>query len=217
MTRWISFEGVNGVGKTYLLRQLAARLGDGCLVIDELTDRGDDTAATIIGALAATGDMYLRTGYPLTETFALASLKVRDYEQVAAMAAPPRWVLEDRGVDTVAVYQAAVLGGGPALVDQIAAIMTMWRPRPDLTILLTDDLDACIARYTARTGAPVSTADRALLSIINDLYACRASNEPDRWRVCPVGSREPGDVLDQLEAWARGVTARVGCRGGDAG
>lgn len=203
VTTWITVEGLNGVGKTYLIRQLARRLGDRCLVLDELTNTGDDSAKAIIGALAEAGGTFLRTGHPVTETFALAALKVREYERVTALAPPPGYVLEDRGMDTVAVYQAAILGGGHALAERIAAIPAMWRPDPELTILLTDDLDTCIGRFAARTGMPVGAADRELLATVAGLYAGRAAAAPGRWRVCPVTGRAPGDILDQMETWCR--------------
>lgn len=214
VTCWISVEGVNGVGKTYLIGQLAARLGGGCLVLDELTSTGDDTAKAIIGALADGGGSFLRTGHPVAETFALAALKVREYERVTALTPAPGCVLEDRGVDTVAVYQAAILGGGHALADKIAAIAARWRPDPDVTILLTDDLDACIGRFAARTGVPVTAADRQLLAEVSRLYEARAAAAPGRWRVCPIAGRASGDVLDQMEAWCRGADPAARAGGG---
>jgi dTMP kinase len=214
VTPWVSIEGLNGVGKTYLIRHLARRLGGRCLVLDELTSTGDDTAKAIIGALADGGGTFLRTGYPVAETFALAALKVREYERVAALTPSPGWVLEDRGMDTVAVYQAAILGGGHALAGQIAAIAAMWRPDPDVTVLLTDDLEACIGRFAARTGAPVTAADRQLLATVSDLYEARAAAAPGRWRVCPLTGRASGDVLDQMEAWCREADVAAHARGG---
>jgi len=216
VTTWISIEGLNGVGKTHLIRRLARRLGDRCLVLDELTNTGDDTAKAIIGALADAGGTFLRTGHPVTETFALAALKVCEYERVTTLAPAPGCVLEDRGMDTVAVYQAAILGGRDVLADRIAAIPAMWRPDPDLTILLTDDLGACIGRYAARTGVPVAAADRQLLATVARLYAARAAAAPGRWRICPVTGRATGDVLDQMEAWCREAGA-VACARGGAG
>ena len=203
MTRWISFEGLNGVGKTYLIRALADRLGPGCLILNELTDSGDDMAAALIGTLAASGDTFLRTGHPLTETFIFASLKVREYEHVTSLAVAPQWVLEDRGMDTVAVYQAAILGGGPHLADRIAAITSPWRPDPDLTVLLLDDFDACVDRFVARLGRPIDVGDRDILSAVGDLYTQRAAADLDRWRICSRTGRPNDVVLDDLEKWCR--------------
>ena len=39
---WVTVEGLNGVGKTYLAGRLAARLGESCRLISELTDLGTD-------------------------------------------------------------------------------------------------------------------------------------------------------------------------------
>jgi dTMP kinase len=203
VTSWISVEGLNGVGKTYLIHALASRLGPGGLVLDELTDSGDNTSAALIGTLAANGDTFLRTGHPLTETFILAALKVREYEHVISSPTAPRWVLEDRGMDTVAVYQAAILSGGPQLADKIAAITSPWRPDPDLTVLLLDDFDTCMDRFGARLGHPIDTGDRDVLTAVADLYAHRAAADPDRWRICSRTDRPNGVVLDELETWCQ--------------
>lgn len=208
MTRWISFEGLNGVGKTYLIRALASRLGPGCLVLDELTDSGGSMAATLIGTLAASGDTFLRTGYPLAETFIFAALKVREYEHVSSLSVAPQWVLEDRGMDTVAVYQAAILGGGPNLADKIAAITGPWRPDPDLTVLLLDDFDACVDRFAARLGHPINVGDRDMLGAVADLYVQRAAADPGRWRICGRTGRPNEVVLDELETWCQYDTSR---------
>jgi dTMP kinase len=214
MTHWISLEGVNGVGKTHLARRLAEHLGPDSLLLDELTDAADTTAEVIVDALAAANGTFLRTGHPLTETFALAALKVREHEKVRSLPQPPAVVLEDRGVDTVAVYQAVILAGPDAdmrraahLADRVAAIPAPWRPPADLVILLRDDLPACIARFEARTGKPVSAADRQLLAQVDDLYASRAAAQPARWRVCTVTGRTDTEILDEIHNWCRGLVA----------
>jgi dTMP kinase len=204
MTIWVTLEGLNGVGKTHYARRLAAELGGECQLLDELTDTGDKTASTIIAEMMG-GGTFLRTGFPLTETFVLASLKVREYERVASLAKPPPIVLEDRGMDTVAVYQAAILAGAKddneallGLAERIAGTARMWRPQPSLTFLLTGDLDSCLDRYAERTGMPVSEPDRGLLDTVNSLYGLLAASEPDRWVVCPTNGRSDSDVLGSL-------------------
>src|ERR1700754_3519943 len=78
---WVSVEGLNGVGKTYLTRLLAARLGPTCRLVSELTDHHPDGfTGRVIAALSRPGSTFLRTGHPLTETFALLALKVYEPE-----------------------------------------------------------------------------------------------------------------------------------------
>lgn len=207
MTIWISVEGLNGVGKTHFARLLARGLAGQCMLLDELTDTGDATASRVIGAMAAAGEPFLlRTGHPLTETFAFSALKVREYERAMSLPQQPPVVIEDRGLDTVAVYQAVILAGHDAplaqlhvLAGQILQIGAQWRPHPDLTVLLTDDLDACIGRYVQRTGVPITGSDRRLLATVDQLYRSRAAAD-DRWWQCPVSGRSEAEILDDLMA-----------------
>ncbi|MEU8075880.1 hypothetical protein AB0B31_10560 [Catellatospora citrea] len=207
MTTWISIEGINGVGKTHFARLLARRLADQCKLLEELTDTSDPTASRVISAMATAGDPFLlRTGHPLTETFAFSALKVREYERVMAMPQQPAVVIEDRGLDTIAVYQAVILAGSGAplqklhaLAGDILQIGARWRQHPDLTVLLTADLDVCIGRYVERTGVPVTESDRHLLARVDQLYRSRAAAD-GRWWECPVSGRSDVQVLDDLQA-----------------
>jgi dTMP kinase len=212
---WVTVEGLNGVGKTHLAGLLAARLGEGCQLLSELTDLGtDQLSGQVIAALTRPGGAFLRTGHPLTETFALLALKVLEYERAGAGPPAASVIVEDRGVDTVAVYQAAILAqDGPPdpaveLVERVQQTAAMWRPRPDLTLLLVDDFDACLDRYAARIGAPVCAADRELLAAVGRLYADLAAREPDRITVVDRAGRGEQDTLAEMEAHCRALLKR---------
>ena len=107
----MSIEGINGVGKTSTARSAAAMLGTRCLLLDELTDQpGDTLPGRVIAALAARNDPFLRTGHPVAETLALLALQVRKAERLAGRdLAGVDVIVEDRGVDTIAVYQAVIM------------------------------------------------------------------------------------------------------------
>jgi hypothetical protein len=51
-----------------------------------------------------------------------------------------------------------------AVAWQVYRTAAAWRPLPHRTVLLTDELDACLDRFAARTGEPVSPADHALIA-----------------------------------------------------
>lgn len=213
-TRVIGVEGPNGVGKSHLTRLLATRLGAGCQVLAELTDvEGEHVSAQVISALSA-GGSFLRTGHPLTETFALMALKVREYELLTQMATPPRVVLEDRGMDTVALYQAAILLGPDAddettwvLAQQIHATAALWRPAPDLTLLLLDDIEHCLRRYAAREGTPMTAEEQHLVARVARLYQRQAEHEPGRFRVVRRADRDDADIVAEMQ---RLVLAKIG-------
>lgn len=205
-TTWVCAEGPNGVGKTHLLAALADRLGRRCRLLTELTDaEGEHVPAQVISALS-TGESFLRTGHPRTETFALIALKVREYELVTQMATPPEIVLEDRGIDTTALYQAAILLGPDAddedtwaLAQQIHATAAAWRPKPDLVLLILDDFDTCLHRYAERVGRPMAADEQHLVTRALRLYLRQAEHEPDRFRIVHRAGRDEQDVLDEME------------------
>ncbi len=205
-TRWVCVEGPNGVGKTYLARALAARLGPDCQLLTELTDaQGEHVPAQVIGALSAAGDAFLRTGHPLTETFALLALKVREHELVTQMIAPPAIVLEDRGIDTVAIYQAAIMLGEHAtedetwtLAQQIYQTAARWRPLPDLTLLITDDLDDCWRRWAEREGTPLTGVQQHLVSRVAGLYHRQAAHDPERFRIVGRAGRDEDEIVAEM-------------------
>jgi dTMP kinase len=203
---WVTLEGVEGVGKTYLAQRLARRLGPRCTLLTELTDQdAEGLPGQVVTALSQAGDLFLRTGHPLTETFALLALKVREYERLQSAGSSVDIVLEDRGVDSVAVYQAAILASeGPlqrmrTLAERIHAAAARWRPLPDLTVLLIDDLDVCERRFAERIGRPLREDERALMRHADQLYAWQAEAAPARVAVMDRAGATEEEILDRLQ------------------
>lgn len=205
--RRIAVEGIEGVGKTYLTRLAARRLGRQCRLLSEITGRQDTAlAAHVVSALSRTGDLWLRTGHPVTETLALLALKTAGHEHAARTGADGTGlILEDRGIDSVAVYQALIIAGTGAsddrlhdLMSQVYATARRWLPPPALTVLITDDPGACAARLQQRTGQQVAAADRALMSRAAELYEWQATREPGRFRVISRQGRTAGETVTDL-------------------
>ena len=214
---WATLEGIEGVGKTYLGQRLAARLGPNCHLISEVTDAAPGAiTGQVISALSAEGDVFLRTGHPLTETFALLALKVREHEQLALPAGPghPGLVLEDRGVETVGIYQAAILIAGEDLAagrvpgsleeiervaHRIEAVTSQWRPPPDRILLLVDDVQVCVQRFSARIGRDLTVDEVALIKTADAMYERYAAADPDRITVIDRTGRTEDDTLTELE------------------
>jgi dTMP kinase len=203
----VSVEGINGVGKTTIARALAAFLRERCLLLDELTDQAGDTLpGRVISALAAEDDVFLRTGYPVVETLALLALKVREGERLGDLPTTPEVVIEDRGVDTVAVYQAAILaaqlpGADPADVARhVLSTVSRWRPLPDVTVLLTGNRDVCTRRFAARIGRTLAPRDLKVIEQADALYAGLAAAEPDRYTVIDTAGRPAEAVADEVGA-----------------
>ncbi|PZG45046.1 thymidylate kinase [Spongiactinospora gelatinilytica] len=168
--RWVTVEGVNGVGKSHLIAQVpdVVRLAElpECAA-DPLTER-------LMAALG--GDRFLRTGFPLAETFTLLGLAARRFELARrAYGDSAVTILEDRGVDTIAVYQAAILSNGDddralELALRLRAMAAQWRPPPYRTVLVVDDDRTCLARWNAREGRSPTPSERSLMRQASRLY-----------------------------------------------
>jgi dTMP kinase len=196
---WVTIEGTNGAGKTYLAGKAAARLG--CRLISELTDADNQQLpGKVITALAAEGS-FLQTGNPITETLALLALKTREYERAGEVPL----VLEDRGIDTVAVYQSLILEGVDARLPTVLATanriyrtVLRSRPAPTRSLLIVDDTAACITRYEQRIGCPISASDRSLVQAAARIYPEWAALEPTRWVTVDRRGLEEETVLAEL-------------------
>lgn len=201
--RWVSLEGVNGVGKTHLARKVAARLGPACRPLAELPDApADSLPGRVITALRDHGDAFLRTGAPRTETLLLAALHIHRHERLPAVPGV-QLVLEDRGPLTVALYQAAILApdGGDNhaldLAEDILATIAAWRPPPHLTVLLRDDPARCLHRFEQRLGRPAHPSEKTLMSHVDRLYDRFADSRPEHLMLI---DRRDGDVHAVEEA-----------------
>jgi dTMP kinase len=201
---WVTLEGINGVGKSYLAGEAARLLGDQCVPLVELPDSPPRLLPrTIIDALAAGGDPFLRTGHPRTETLLLAALQVHRHETTAIGAG--QVVLEDRGPHSVAIYQAAVLTGDAADPDQTFAeaqsllnLMTQWRPLPGKTILLVDEPATCQRRFEERLGRPSRPSEITLMERAAQLYDRFAAAVPHQLEVLDRRRLDDGSCVDAI-------------------
>ena len=207
---WVSVEGVNGVGKTQLAAAAAQVLGSACQPLIELPDsQPGDLPGRVIAALRATGDLFLRTGHPCTETLLLAALMVHRHEQTFRRAT--QVVLEDRGVHSVAAYQALILTGDDdhahTLARRILRTVADWRPLPDAVVLLRDDPATCLSRFTRRIGRPAFPDARRLMARADHLYTRLAADDPDRFTL--IDRRHTGDqaAVDAIAAQCRRAAA----------
>jgi dTMP kinase len=218
----VSVEGITGVGKTHLTTLLqAAALETGDVVLDGFsqrqrsvtTDLGRDLLRTLISA--ADGDGFLRGGCPASETMLLLSIKMFDYENCLPALRRGRAVLEGRSLLTVAVYQSLIMHGddGAALTEARAILATArtWRPLPDLTILLTDDLGVAAQRAQQRDGRPYSTEQWDMQRRAATLYEQLAGDDPDRVRVLDRRAVDSHQAVDLMRTWIAERRANPPC------
>jgi dTMP kinase len=191
MSLLISIEGINGVGKTYLTRRLLAEFPE-AVVLDGFSERARarcvDLGRLLLDALIADagGDPFLRSGHPAAETLLLLAIKSHDWEArcLPALRAG-RPVLEGRSLHSVATYQALILHSDDdrLALDEAHAILDLarrWRPLPDLTVLILDNVDAAIARLEHRDQTRCGPDQRRMHLRADRLYRQLAAADPRR-------------------------------------
>jgi dTMP kinase len=187
----VSVEGVTGVGKTYLTTQLRypGQNAAPAVMVEEFSRRpargelGHDLLHALV--TAAHGDPFLRGGRPAAETLLLLAIKTYDYE-ARCMPALRRGqlVLEGRSLHCIAAYQSLILypADDQQAYDEMRAILDIaaqWRPMPDLTFLITDDINAAIERAEHRDRITFTAEQRRLHYHVAALLDQLADDAPD--------------------------------------
>ena len=191
--RFITFEGIDGAGKSTQIDVIASVLRD--RGIEHVRTR--EPGGTPLGE--ALRELILATPMtPSTETLLLFAARCEHLAKVIGPAlSAGQWVLCDRFTDATYAYQAAGRGIG---VERIAALERWVHPdfSPDLTLLF--DLDPKLA---AKRLAEVRAADRfeseqvLFFSAVRQAYLDRAKAEPHRFFVID-GARPADEIRERL-------------------
>jgi dTMP kinase len=215
----VSVEGISGVGKTYLTTRL---LRDGAFTaISEFSERLNASSGAlghqILHALAdeARGEHFLRSGHPGTETVLLIAVKTFDFEQCQPLLATGRTVIEGRSLDSIAVYQSLIshpddAGQAAAEARQILALAARWRPLPDLTILLTNDVGVAVGRAEPRDSRPFTAEQRTLHERAAGMFLVLAADDPARFCVIDRRATELGSAIDLIRNRIAALDGRPG-------
>jgi dTMP kinase len=213
----VSVEGISGTGKTTLTAPFAACLRDRGIPVVSLdgfsqraTSAQRDLGHDILRALihAAGGDPFLRTGHPATETLLLLAIKAHDYEKHCRPALQQgHLVIEGRSLHTTAVYQSLILHPHDnqqalARAHQILDLATCWRPLPDLTLLITDDVAASLRRLEHRDHTRCTAEQRHLHQRADWLFRQLVSATPTTIRLIDRRYLSREDAVAQMLAAA---------------
>lgn len=188
--RFITFEGIEGVGKSTQLAHAAAYLR--AHGIDPLVTRepGGTPLAEALRAL-----VLQRRDHPIGVTTELLMIFAARASHVADVIAPAlalgRWVLCDRFTDCTEAYQGAGQGVATATVRQLAAIAHPGLV-PDRTLLLDAPPAAALARVASR-GAKLDrfeAEDGEFFERVRRGYLDIATREPGRVRLIDAAGNE---------------------------
>jgi len=188
--RFITFEGIEGVGKSTQLAHAATHLRS-CGVDPLLTrEPGGTPLAEALRELVLTRrDRPIGVTAELLMIFAARASHVTDV--IAPALSAGRWVLCDRFTDCTEAYQGAGQGIAVATVRQLAAIAHPGLT-PDLTLLLDAPPAAARARVASR-GAKLDRFEAengAFFERVRKGYLDIAAREPGRVRLIDATGSE---------------------------
>lgn len=182
--RFITFEGIDGCGKTTQLRMLAQWLRDhGRDVIETVEPGGTSIGRQIRKILLDPASADIQ---PRAELLLYFASRAQNVDEVIRPALDGgRTVLCDRFTDSTLVYQGCGRGLDSEVVHDLDRIACRGL-RPDVTILIDIDLETSLARAkrrNERTGPSESRIDDESATFherVRRGYLALAKAEPDR-------------------------------------
>jgi len=180
--RFLTFEGVEGCGKSTQIELLASTLRDrGVEVVATREPGGTELGEALRAVLLDPAHRPV----PLAELLMLEAARAQLVAKVVEPSlAAGRWVLADRFADSSTAYQGGARGLGVELVERLNAA-ACGGLRPDRTVLLDLPVERALAR--ARGRASTTAANRrfedeelAFHEAVAAGYRGLATREPQR-------------------------------------
>jgi dTMP kinase len=203
--RFVTLEGIEGVGKTTQVTRLAAALNSrGIAHVVTREPGGTPLAENIRQVVLTARDEPLPPTAELLLMFAARAVHLANLIEPNLQAG--RWVICDRFTDASYAYQ----GGGRQLsAEPIRDLehMVQGPRRPDLTILLDAPVQRAMARAAARNLGVVpdrfENERSEFFQRVRGVYCARAAAEPDR--IVVVDATQPVEevgarILEHLKA-----------------
>ena len=203
--RFVTFEGIEGVGKTTQVARVSRALASrGVAHVVTREPGGTPLAENIRHVVLTARDETLPPTAELLLMFAARAVHLANHIEPNLRAG--RWVICDRFTDATYAYQ----GGGRQLsAEPIRELESMVQGvrRPDLTVLLDAPVEAALARAAARNaGAAADRFERErgeFFERVRNVYLTRAAAEPNR--IALIDATQSVDevsacILAELEA-----------------
>lgn len=199
--RFLSFEGIDGSGKSTQARLLASALRDLGAEVVLTREPGGSPGAEEIRRLVLEGDP---DRWSAETELLLFTAARRDHLEKTIRPALARGavVITDRFADSSRMYQGISRGDLAATVDALHALMI--GVEPDLTLLIDIDPETGLSRAVARQGAEQRFEDMGLdlQRKMRGGFLSLAAAHPARFRVID-GARMPEAVAADVLATAR--------------
>ncbi len=213
---FITFEGVEGSGKSTQVRLLAERLRAAGYAVQSTREPGGTPLANAVRAVILHPDESIRALsaahllpsddpaeplLPVTELLLLSAARAQLVARIRAWLAAGEIVISDRYADATRAYQGAGRGLSEATIDALERLATGGLS-PDLTFLFDLPVAEGLARKRAQQtppgGAPgewnrLDAEAEAFHERVRAGYLALATAEPQRWVV--LDATQPPDVL----------------------
>lgn len=189
---FISFEGIDGSGKSTQAKMLAARL-DGAILTRE---PGGSAGAEEIRELVLTGDPDRWSAETELLLFTAARRDHLEKTVLPALAAGTT-VICDRFADSTRVYQGATRGDLRATVDKLHDLMIGHDP--DVTFIIDMDPETALQRGLARQSGEDRFEDMGLpfQETLRHGFLQIAATNPNRCIVID-GNRDPSAIAAEI-------------------
>jgi len=204
--RFVTLEGIEGVGKSTQVARLSAALrGKGVAHVVTREPGGTALAETIRDVVLTARDEALPATAELLLMFAARAVHIKNLVEPNLRAG--RWVICDRFTDATYAYQGGGRGVPTVQIRELEA-MVQGALRPDLTVLLDAPVANALAR--ARTRNAGAAADRfereksEFFERVRDAYLARAAADPTRIAVV--------DATRSVDEIGAGILALLGAR-----
>ena len=199
--RFITFEGIDGSGKTTQLRLLAERLrAERREVLETVEPGGTAVGQQIRRILLDSANQDLR---PTAELLLYFASRAQNVEQCILPALRAgKIVLSDRFTDSTLAYQGSARGLGEETVLTLDRIACQGLT-PDLTLLIDVDLDTALARTRERNASSptgetrLDDESREFHRKVREAYLSIARQNANRFRVID-GRGAPDDVAARV-------------------
>src|ERR1700733_4563753 len=184
---FLTFEGMDGSGKTTQMRLLAERLRrEGRAVLESAEPGGTPIGMQVRRVLLDSSNQEL---CPTAELLLYFACRAQNVDQwILPALTEGKIVLSDRFTDSTLVYQGCGRGLGTETVmtlDRIACRGLV----PDVTVLIDIDAETSLARAHARNATARGTETRMDEQSVEfhrkvyEAYHALAAREPDRFRI----------------------------------
>ena len=195
--KFITFEGVEGAGKSTQVRFLATYLRHAGHDVTVTREPGGTPTAEAIRDVILSGAA--KELGPENEAVLFAAARADHVDKVIRPSLERGgWVLCDRFIDSTRVYQGAADGVDPQLIRALERV-AVGDTRPDLTFILDLPADVGMERTAARDRAPdrFEADELGRHETRRMAYLEIASREPERVVVIDA-SRTPEEIAETI-------------------